>query len=67
MDLYSIDTNLVLGSEMLEVDDQLVIDEYLAGIILKNLHLSVKYGPNFKTDYLPILNFAKDQSIFHCD
>ena len=31
MDLYSIDTNLVLGSEMLEVDDQLVIDEYLAG------------------------------------
>ena len=29
IDLYSIDTNLVLGSEMLEVDDQLVIDEYL--------------------------------------
>jgi len=31
MDLYSLDTNLVLGSEMMEVDDQLVIDEYLAG------------------------------------
>ena len=64
MDLYSIDTNLVLGSEMFEVDNQLVIDEYLAGFYNVEKFISeCKVWPNFKTDYLPILNFAKDYNI----
>ena len=64
IDLYSIDTNLVLGSEMLEVDDQLVIDEYLAELYnIEKFTSECKVWPNFENDYLPTLNFAKNHSI----
>ena len=59
-DLYSIDSNLTLGAEMMESDNQLVIDEYLAGYYnAKKLISESKTWPNFKTDYLPLLEFAK--------
>ena len=30
-DLFELDSNLILGAEMMESDNQLIIDEYLAG------------------------------------
>lgn len=55
---------LVLGAEMLECDDQLVVDEYLQGFIpLKHLEKEAKLWPNFRTDYLPLLDLAKEDTL----
>ncbi len=52
--------NLVLGAEMFEADDQVALTEYLQGKISdKTLKDEVKLWPNFKTDYRPLLDFAK--------
>ncbi|MDZ7606143.1 MAG: ChaN family lipoprotein [Cyclobacteriaceae bacterium] len=55
---------LVLGAEMFEADSQLVLDEYLSGQI-KEEHLlkEGKVWPNYKTDYAPLVNFARDNSM----
>ncbi len=59
-DIYETDSNLVLGAEMMESDDQLIIDEYLANYYnAKKLISESKTWPNFETDYLPLLEFAK--------
>lgn len=51
--------NLVLGAEMFEADDQLILDEYLAGMITsKHLDSEGKLWNNFETDYKPLLDFA---------
>jgi len=58
-------SELVLGAEMFESDDQLPINEYLSGVInLSKLENNARVWPNFKTDYLPLLNYAKDND---CD
>lgn len=52
--------NLVLGAEMFEADDQIALDEYLAGRLSeKTLKDEVKLWNNFATDYKPLLDFAK--------
>lgn len=59
-----LDKNLTLGLEMLECDNQLIIDEYLEGLISEERYLSEAYlWPNYKLDYAPIVNFAKENSI----
>lgn len=56
--------NLALGAEMYERDDQLIIDEYLGGVIReKNLEQEAKLWPNDETDYRPVLNYCKDNGI----
>ena len=51
---------VALGAEMFETDDQVVINEYLNGFItLSHLQKEAKVWPNFKTDYLPLLELAK--------
>jgi uncharacterized iron-regulated protein len=56
--------NLILGAEMFERDDQLIIDEYL-----NNMYESTKFEPeaklwtNYKTDYKPLLEFAKENKL----
>jgi len=51
---------LVLGAEMFEADDQIAINEYLAGKISeKTFKDEVKLWTNFATDYKPLLDFAK--------
>jgi uncharacterized iron-regulated protein len=52
--------DLVLGAEMFEADDQLVLDEYLAGLI-KPEHLvqESKVWDNYETDYRPLVDFSK--------
>lgn len=53
-------SNLILGAEMFEADDQIAIDEYLQSKISdKTLKSEVKLWNNYETDYKPLLNFAK--------
>lgn len=57
-------TQVIVGAEMLESDDQIVIDEYLSGLIeYRHFEKEVKLWPNFQTDYKPALEFAKENSI----
>ncbi|PKP03945.1 MAG: iron-regulated protein [Bacteroidetes bacterium HGW-Bacteroidetes-9] len=55
---------LILGAEMFEADNSLLIDEYLSGKIKqKNFEDEAKLWPNYKTDYKPLLEFARDSSL----
>ncbi|MGE0561213.1 MAG: ChaN family lipoprotein [Flavobacteriales bacterium] len=50
---------LVLGAEMFEADDQLVINEYLGGHYnYEVFKKEAKVWPNNSTDYQPLLDFA---------
>jgi len=52
--------DLVLGAEMFEADDQLVLDEYLSGLILhRHLTSEAKVWENYETDYRPLVELAK--------
>jgi uncharacterized iron-regulated protein len=55
---------VILGAEMFETDDQLIIDEYLSGKINgKNFEEEVKLWKNYSTDYKPLMEFAKSKKI----
>ena len=64
-DIYAERTNdLVLGMEMFESDNQLLLDEYFSGTIKeKNFEEEVKLWKNYKTDYKPIVKFALDHQL----
>jgi len=55
---------IALGAEMFESDDQLIIDEFLAGRI-KHKHLvsEAKVWNNYGTDYQPLMEFAKENQL----
>ena len=56
--------NLVLAAEMFETDDQLILNEYLSNKIQeKHLEAEAKLWNNYKTDYAPLVNFAKDNKL----
>ena len=56
--------DLVLGAEMLEADNQKQLDQYLKGEInQKQLDSSARLWKNYKTDYKPLVDFAKDKKI----
>jgi uncharacterized iron-regulated protein len=56
--------NLILGAEMFESDNQLIINEYLKGQVKeKNFESEARLWPNYKTDYKRLLNFAKDSNL----
>lgn len=55
---------IVLGAEMIEADNQLALNDYLAGKInQKQLDSTARLWPNYKTDYKPLVDFAKDQKL----
>jgi len=55
---------LVLGAEMFESDNQLVLDEYLIGqCSAKNFEKEAKLWKNYKTDYKPLVDFAKENDL----
>lgn len=55
---------LVLAAEMFEADNQLLLDEYLAGLIkTKNFEDEAKLWDNYKTDYKPLVEFAKEKKL----
>lgn len=64
-DLYAAKgDNLVLGAEMFETDNQLIVNEYLAGLVKeKDFETQARLWPNYKTDYKRLLNFARDSSL----
>jgi len=56
--------DLMLGAEMLESDNQVVLDEYLLGFIREqDFEKEAKIWLNHKTDYRFLLRFAKDNNL----
>ena len=54
--------SLVLRAEMLEADNQKQLDQYLKGEInQKQLDSSARLWKNYKTDYKPLVDFAKEK------
>jgi uncharacterized iron-regulated protein len=55
---------LILGGEMFEADSQLILDEYVAGLI-KHEHLvhEAKVWGNYETDYRSLVEFAKKHDL----
>jgi uncharacterized iron-regulated protein len=64
-DLYEVKKdNLVLGAEMFEADDQIVVNEYLSGAVTeKTFKDECKLWTNFPSDYKPLLDFAKKNKL----
>lgn len=64
-DLYEMNgSDLVLGAEMFETDNQMLLDEYLAGNIQQsNFETEAKLWKNYKTDYKGLVEFAKDHQL----
>ena len=55
---------LVLGAEMLERDNQEALDRYLQGAIdQKGLDTLARLWKNYKTDYKPLVDFAKKHQL----
>lgn len=65
VDLYKLRTGeLILGAEMFEADNQLILNEYLEGkISASNYKKEARLWPNYSTDYAPLVEFAKDSSL----
>ncbi|MCF8304281.1 MAG: ChaN family lipoprotein [Bacteroidales bacterium] len=58
------DTSLILGAEMFEADNGLILQEYISGKIpAKNFNKEAKLWPNYNTDYKPLVDFAKDSNL----
>ncbi len=58
------DSNLVLGAEMFEADNQLIMNEYLSEKIKKkNFENEMRLWNNYKTDYKPLVEFARKNKI----
>lgn len=55
--------NLVLGAEMIEADNQFQLNQYLKGEIdQKKLDSTARLWNNYKTDYKPLVDFAKEKN-----
>ncbi len=65
MDLHEkIGGDLKLGAEMFEADNQLLLNEYLDGVIAqRNFEAEAKLWNNYQTDYKPLIEFARETGI----
>ena len=55
---------LILGAEMIEADNQKELNDYLTGKIdYKALDSTARLWNNHKTDYAPLVDFAKDNNL----
>ena len=65
LDLYRVKKGaFVMGAEMFETDDQLILGEYLSGLITEERFLEeAGLWNNYKTDYAPLVKLAKDSAI----
>ncbi|MDP2172742.1 MAG: ChaN family lipoprotein [Candidatus Cloacimonadaceae bacterium] len=62
--LYNQDKRLILSFEMFERDTQDFLDDYLAGNISEEVFLkNSRPWPNYKTDYAPLIEFAKKKGL----
>jgi uncharacterized iron-regulated protein len=56
--------DLVLGAEMFEADNQLLMDEYLKGLYdATKFEAEVKLWKNYKTDYKPLVELARTNNL----
>ncbi len=56
--------DLVLAAEMFESDNQILINEYMEGAISENsFENEMRLWNNYKTDYKPLMQFAKDSGL----
>ena len=64
-DLYKAkEGKVVLGAEMFEADNQLIIDEFLAKKYkAKKFEAECRLWPNYTTDYKPLMDFALTNKI----
>lgn len=64
-DLFEqIGQRLTLGAEMFETDNQLLLDEYLGGLIAeRNFKAEAKLWNNYDTDYRPLVEFARENGL----
>ncbi|MBI9056538.1 MAG: ChaN family lipoprotein [Labilibaculum sp.] len=64
-DLYAINgANLVLGAEMFEADNQEFLSAYIKGDLSdKEFKDTARLWNNYKTDYKPLVDFAKDKNL----
>lgn len=55
---------LVLGAEMFESDNQVIMNEYFLGYISqKSFESEMRNWPNYDTDYKPLIEFAKENGL----
>jgi uncharacterized iron-regulated protein len=55
---------LVIAAEMFEADNQLILDEYLNNLISERVFEDeAKLWKNYKTDYKPLIVFARENSL----
>jgi len=53
---------IVFGAEMFEADNQQALNDYLSGkLTAKGLDSAARLWSNYKTDYAPLVNFAKEK------
>lgn len=58
-------TNLQLGFEMFEQDQQALLTDFLAGKLTdKQFKDTMRLWPNYETDYAPLIDFAKKNQLF---
>ncbi|MDP4281453.1 MAG: ChaN family lipoprotein [Bacteroidota bacterium] len=64
-DLYTLKKGkIILGAEMFERDNQLLLNEYISKMIRKkDFEAEAKLWPNYKTDYAPVIDFAAEHGI----
>jgi len=56
--------SIVMGAEMIEADNQTQLNQYLAGTIdQKAFDTLARLWPNYKGDYKPLVEFAKEKKI----
>ncbi len=56
--------NLLLGAEMFETDNQLILSEFLKGDISKNsFEREMRLWDNYSTDYSKLVEFAKENGV----
>ncbi len=54
----------LVGMEMFEADQQLLIDEYFSGLISRNsFENEARLWSNYQTDYKPIVEFARENGL----
>jgi len=60
----NISKKLILGAEMIEADNQEVLNDYLDDKIdAKAMDSLARLWKNYKTDYAPLVNFAKENKL----
>jgi len=64
-DLFQVkEQDLVLGAEMYEADNQMIINEYFAGLIKESyFEAEARLWKNYQTDYKQVLEFARENSL----